>query len=62
MVKNGRECSEIILIHLFFISFIINLFIVFYSIYSLVDSVLFHNMQGTILKMKEKSIKERRYF
>ena len=50
----------IILIHLFFISFIINLFVVFYSIYSLADTILFHNMQGTILKMKEKSLQSRR--
>ena len=60
MVKNGKECSKIILIHLFFISFIINLFVVFYSVYSLADTVLFHNMQGTILKMKEKSLETRR--
>mgnify|MGYP003306169471 CR=1 FL=1 len=50
----------IILIHLFFISFIINLFVVFYSVYSLADTILFHNMQGTILKMKEKSLETRR--
>jgi len=61
MVNNGKECF-IILTHLFFVSFIINLFVVFYSIYSLVDTILFHNMQGTILKMKEKSLERRRYF
>ena len=60
MVKNGKECFQIILIHLFFISFIINLFVVFYSVYSLADTILFHNMQGTILKMKEKSLETRR--
>ena len=46
-----------ILIHLFFISFIINLFIVSYSIYSLISMVIFHKSQGSILKMKEKSLK-----
>ena len=45
MVKNGKECF-IILIHTFFISFIINLFIVLYSIYSLVNIIVFHNLQG----------------
>jgi len=60
MVKNGKECFLIILTHLFFISFIINLFVVFYSVYSLADTILFHNMQGTILKMKEKSLETRR--
>ena len=55
MVKNGSEVY-IILIHLFFISFIINLFIVFYSIYSLIEVVLFHHNQGSILKMKRNSI------
>lgn len=56
MVKNGKEVCIIILIHLFFISFIINLFIVFYSIYSLVDMLIFHNSQGSILKLKKKSL------
>ena len=46
----------IILIHTFFISFIINLFIVFYSIYSFIDARIFHNSQGSILKMKQNSI------
>lgn len=59
MVKIGKECF-IILIHLFFISFIINLFVVFYSIYSLADTILFHNKQGVILKMKENSLNIRR--
>lgn len=54
MVKNGIEVFVIILIHLFFISFIINLFIVFYSIYSLIDLIVFHNNQGSILKVKRK--------
>ena len=55
MVKNGKEVRNI-LIHFFFISFIINLFIVFYSIYSLMESIVFHHNQGSILKMKRNSI------
>ena len=42
-----------VLIHIFFISFIINLFIVFYSIYSLLDGFLFNNIQGSKLKIKK---------
>lgn len=42
-----------ILIHVFFVSFIINLFIVFYSLYSFSDSFLFHNIQGSKLKIKK---------
>lgn len=59
MVKNGSG-ETIIMIHVFFISFIINLLVVFYSIYSLADTILFHNMQGTILKLKEKKLEKRR--
>ena len=55
MVKNGKECFKI-LIHIFFISFIINLFIVFYSIYSFIDIVFFHNLQGSRLKIKKDSL------
>ena len=46
----------IILIHIFFISFIINLFIVLYAIYSLVDIIIFHNLQGFRLKIKKDSL------
>lgn len=55
MVKNGKECF-VILIHTFFISFIINLFIVLYAIYSLVDIIIFHNLQGFRLKIKKDSL------
>jgi len=41
-----------LLINIFFISFIINLFIVFYSVYLLFDMKLFHNLQGSKLKLK----------
>lgn len=56
MVKNVSEVYFVILIHLFFVSFIINLYIVFYSIYSLIDIVIFHNTQGSILNMKKKTL------
>ena len=56
MVKNGKKVCFIILTHLFFISFIINLFIVFYSIYSLTDMIIFHNTQGSILNVKRKTL------
>lgn len=52
MVKNGRGV-KIILIHCFFISFIINFFIVLYSLYSFLDIVIFHNIQGFRLKIKK---------
>lgn len=52
MVKNGRRCL-FILVHAFFISFIINLFVVFYSVYSFVDIIIFHNLQGLKLKLKK---------
>lgn len=54
MVKNGSEVFAI-LIHFFFLSFIINLFIVFYSIYSLIDILVFHNIHGFRLKIKKNS-------
>lgn len=46
-----------ILIHLFFISFIINLFISFYAIYSFVEILIFHNLQGYKLKIKKDTLK-----
>lgn len=52
MVKNGRWCL-FILVHTFFISFIINLFVVFYAIYSFIDIIIFHNLQGFKLKLKK---------
>lgn len=56
MVKNGKEMLFIILIHTFFISFIINLFVVLYAIYSFFDIVIFHNLQGYRLKIKKDSL------
>ena len=38
---------------MFFIIFIINLFITLYSIYTFFDIKLFHNLQGSKLKIKQ---------
>lgn len=51
-----ERSALIILVHAFFISFIINLFIVFYSFYSLIDLLVFHNLQGFKLKIKKDSL------
>ena len=44
-----------LLIHAFFISFIINIFIVIYSVYSEIDLILLHNQQGSKLKLKKEN-------
>ena len=41
------------LIDLFFITFIIQLLISLYSIYTLIDIKIFHNMQGSKLTLKK---------
>lgn len=41
------------LINLFFLTFIINLFITLYSIYTFFDIVFFHNKQGAKLNIKK---------
>lgn len=43
------------LITLFFIIYIINFFISLYSIYTYFDIKLFHNLQGSKLKIKQKT-------
>ena len=43
-----------LLLTLFFIIFIINLFITFYSIYTFFELYIFHNMQGLKLNIKNK--------
>jgi hypothetical protein len=40
--------------HLFFILFIINLFITFYSIYTFFEVYMFQNLQGYKLNKKQK--------
>lgn len=40
------------ILDLFFILFIINIFISFYSIYTFIDIKILHNKQGSKLKLK----------
>lgn len=55
MVKNGKEVFNFYtLIHIFFVSFIINLFICIYSFYCFIDIVFFHSLQGSKLKIKKQ--------
>ncbi len=56
MIKNlkGGVIFKI-LIHLFFASFIINIFVTFYSVYSFFEMNIFHSLQGSKLKFKEIS-------
>ena len=41
------------LLNIFFIIYIINIFITLYSIYTFFDIKLFHNLQGSKLKIKQ---------
>lgn len=43
------------LINIFFISFIINIIITFYTIYTFFEIKVFHNLQGSKLKIKQKN-------
>ena len=52
MVKNGKRWFYIELIDYFFILLIINSFIFFYSLYTFIDIKIFHNLQGSKLKLK----------
>lgn len=57
MEKNVKAVMSIqSLIHCFFISYIINLLICFYSIYVFVDSVFFQRIQGSKLNIKKNSL------
>lgn len=42
------------LVHLFFITFSLNVFIVFYFLYLFFDTILFHNLQGSKLNLKQQ--------
>ena len=53
MKNYERWCKYKILIHLFFASFIFNIFITFYSIYSFFEMSIFHKLQGSKLKFKK---------
>ena len=52
MKNYERWCKYKILIHLFFASFILNIFITFYSIYLFFEMSIFHGLQGSKLKLK----------
>ena len=52
--KEGDKLS--VLIHAFFISFVINIFIIIYSVYSEIDAILFRNEQGSKLELKKRDI------
>ena len=43
------------LINIFFFIYIISFFITLYSIYTFFDIKLFHNLQGSKLKIKQKT-------
>ena len=45
-----------ILLNTFFIIFIINFFITFYSIYTIFEIYIFHNMQGLKLNIKKNNM------
>ena len=53
------------LINIFFIIYIINILVTLYSIYTFFDIYLFHNLQGSKLKLKkhlsQKAKKEDHY-
>lgn len=58
MTKTIKEGDILqLLIHAFFISFIINIFVIIYSIYSEIDFFLFRNEQGSKLKLKKEKFK-----
>ena len=44
------------LLIIFLISFIINVSICFYSIYDFINTKIFHNLQGSKLKIKKNSL------
>jgi hypothetical protein len=45
-----------ILLNLFFISFGINIFIIIYSLYSILEILFLQNLQGSKLKFKKNQI------
>lgn len=44
------------LIDFFFITFIINFFVTFYSIYNFLDFIIFQNKQGLKLNIKKEAL------
>ena len=53
-MKGGMNISK--LINIFFITLIINSFIIFYTIYNFLDFQIFQNKQGIKLKIKQEKI------
>ena len=51
-----RGDSFLHLTELFFISLFLHFFIVFYSLYSLIEIFLFHNLQGSKLNIKKQNL------
>lgn len=51
--KGGDDIKN--LLNIFFIIYIISFFISLYSIYTYFDIKLFHNLQGSKLKIKQKT-------
>ena len=52
-MRNYHRCKDMInLIDYFFIILIINSFIFFYSLFNFFDIKIFHNLQGSKLKLK----------
>ena len=54
LIKKGVRLIENILVHIFFITFILNIFITLYYFYSIVETRIFLHNQGSMLKIKEK--------
>lgn len=57
-MKGGMNISK--LINIFFITLIINSFIIFYTIYNFLDFKIFQNKQGIKLKIKQEKITTQR--
>ena len=57
-VINLEGVMYINIVQLFFIILLFNIFITFYSIYTFINSKLFHNVQGAKLKILEKNFQK----
>ena len=54
MVKIGKVVIPFVMIHLFFLTYIVNIFLFFYSIYSFFEMKICKSKQGSKLKLKNK--------
>lgn len=57
LYKKRGDFMEI-LVHLFFISFAINIFIIIYSIFPFIQILLFQDIQGSKLDIKKRQMHE----